>query len=145
MDPQQPSESPEPNPPQQPAPQQPPPGHTPAPGQAPAPGQPQGPPLLTKAVGSMICGMLSIPACCGFGIPALILGGVAIWLGVWVQKNFRGSTASEFANLWAWFGIILGSIGIVLGIIALIMIVLGSFGAAMEEFSGGSSGGAYQR
>lgn len=82
---------------------------------------PPGPPLLTKAMASAFCGVASIPTCFCFGLPSIVLGAIAIVLGMWVRKNYRGTTASEAANVASWVGTIAGSIGIVLGIIAVIM------------------------
>lgn len=59
------------------------------------------------------------------GFPSLILGGVAIWLGVWVKKSFSGNTASEVANLYAWAGIITGAIGVILGAVMTFIMVSG--------------------
>lgn len=81
-------------------------------------------PVLTKAIGSAICGLLSIPGCFCFGVPSLILGSLAIWLGSLVRKNFRNSTTGEIANVYAWVGIITGIIGVVLGAIALIFVLI---------------------
>jgi hypothetical protein len=93
---------------------------------------PTGPPVLTKAVASMILGVLSLPTCVCFGIPSLALGGLAIWLGVWVQQNYRGTTASEFANLYAWVGIIFWSIGLLLGLIGVVILTVSGAGAFID-------------
>lgn len=74
----------------------------------------------------MICGLLSIPTCFCAGVPSLIFGSAAVWLGLYVQKNFRGSTASEVANIYAWVGVITGVIGIILGFVALLLGLSGS-------------------
>lgn len=73
----------------------------------------------------MIFGFASIPGCLCFAFPSLIFGGLAIWLGIWVVANYRGTTASEFANLYAWVGIIFGSPGIMLGLIGAVMMIAG--------------------
>lgn len=93
---------------------------------------PAGPPVLTKAYGSLVCGMLSLPSCFCFAVPSLILGGLAIWLGVWVKRNYRGNTASEIANLLAVFGIVFGSIGVLLGVIGVGMMIIGGLGALAD-------------
>jgi hypothetical protein len=89
------------------------------PDDTPSPGEQT--PLLTKAVASAACGILSMPSCVCAGVPGIILGAIAIWLGAWVRRNYRGTTASEFANLWSWIGTITGIIGIVLGVIMVII------------------------
>ena len=93
-------------------------------------------PLLTKSVASVACGIASIPTCLCFGIPSLLLGATAIWLGLYVRKNFRDSTASEVANLYAWIGIISGSIGVVLGAICFILLLFGSGASLFQEATG---------
>lgn len=102
---------------------------TPAPPDRPPSGAPgatgTSTPILTKAVASVILGVLSLPSCFCFAFPSLLLGGAAIWLGVWVLKNYRGNTASELANLWAWMGIITGTIGMILGLVGSILLLTG--------------------
>jgi hypothetical protein len=98
----------------------------------PSPPMNQGPPVLTKAVLSMILGFLSLPSCFCFAVPSLILGGAAIWLGVWVRQNYRGTTASEFANLYAWIDIILGSIGLLFGLIGVALMIIGGTASIVD-------------
>lgn len=88
-------------------------------------------PVLTKAVLSLIFGFLSIPSCFCFAVPSFIFGGLAIWLGIWVLQNFRGTTASEFANLYAWAGIILGSLGVMMGLFGIGMMLMGGAASIM--------------
>lgn len=105
---------------------------------------PPGPPLLTKAIASAFCGVVSIPTCFCFGLPSIVLGAIAIVLGVWVRKHYRGNTASEAANVASWVGTIAGGIGIVLGVIAVIMWLLGGAGIGLgilDEASRNSSRG----
>ena len=80
------------------------------------------------AIGSMVCGILSIVLCCGRWI-SWILSVVAIVLGaVSISKGRRGRGM-------AMAGIITGAVGIVLSI--LILIVAGIMGAAgdLAEYS----------
>ena len=93
------------------------------------------PPVLTKAVASAICGVLSIPMCFCTGIPSILLGVVAILLGYWVRKNYRNNTASEAANVGSWIGTIAGSIGIVLGIIAVLIWLIFGASVGLHTFS----------
>lgn len=90
------------------------------------------PPVLSKAVASATCGILSIPSCFCTGIPSILLGVTAIMLGYWVRKNFRDTTASEAANVGSWIGTISGSIGIVLGIIAVIIWLVSGAGIGLS-------------
>ena len=93
----------------------------------------QAEPLQTQggsglAIGSMVCGILSIVFCCGSWI-SWILSVVAIVLGaVSISKGRRGKGM-------AMAGIITGAVGIVLSI--LILIVAGIMGAAgdLAEYS----------
>lgn len=93
----------------------------------------QAEPLQTQggsglAIGSMVCGILSIVLCCGSWI-SWILSVVAIVLGaVSISKGRRGKGM-------AMAGIITGAVGIVLSI--LILIVAGIMGAAgdLAEYS----------
>lgn len=87
-------------------------------------------PVLTKAIGSLVCGGASMLLCL-FGVPSILLGGAAVWLGMWVRKNFSGSTASEAANLYAWIGIITGGIGVILGVLVTIFTILGLVGGSV--------------
>lgn len=106
---------------------------------SPSPSQPNNPeadrpkPLLTKALGSLLCGLASIPTCFCAGFPSLILGALALWLGLYVKKNFRGSTASEIANIYAWLGMITGVIGILLGLIVVLGMLTGGAVSVLEE------------
>lgn len=93
-------------------------------------------PIFTKALGSLLCGLLSMPTCFCFGAPSIALGALAIWLGIYVKKNFRGNTASELANLYALVGIITGGIGILLGVISLIFVL---FFGGLSALSGAAS------
>lgn len=87
-------------------------------------GAPSGPPVMTKAAASFFCGMFSMVLCWCGGVPSILLGGVAIWLGIWVRKNYRGNTASEMANVLSWVGTIVGGIGIILGLISVLFWLL---------------------
>lgn len=101
---------------------------------------PPGPPLLTKAIGSAFSGITSICVCSCFGVPSILLGALAIFLGIWVRKNYRGTTASEAANVASWIGTIAGSIGIVLGIVSAIAWLLGGGAAVLDVLSQASRG-----
>ncbi len=96
----------------------------------------QGPPVMTKAFASTVCGMLSLPLCFCLGLPSMILGGAAIYLGIWVRKHYRGNTASEVANLWGLIGIIAGSIGLVLGAISLVFWIFTGIATVVEAMKG---------
>lgn len=98
-------------------------------------GAPPGPPILSKAVASMLLGYLSIPACFCFGVPSLIFGGLAIGLGIWVQKHYTGNTASEFANVGSWMGMIAGGIGLLLGLIMTGMLLFGTGVSVLDAIS----------
>jgi hypothetical protein len=104
-------------------------------GQPTPPAAPPGPPILSKAVASMILGYLSVVLCACLGFPSILLGGTAIWLGVWVQRNYTGNTASEFANVGSWMGMIVGGIGVVLGIISSFMWLFGIAGPIVVELT----------
>lgn len=79
--------------------------------------------LITKAVASGVCGLASLPTCFCGGIPAIVLGAVAIWLSIWVRQNYRNNTMTEMTSLWTWVGTIAGTVGIILGIAALTLYV----------------------
>lgn len=96
------------------------------------PGAPSGPPILSKAVASMIMGWASIVLCPCLGLPSVILGGGAILLGLWVQRHYSGNTASEFANVGSWMGMITGGLGILLGIVSSLMWLFGVAGSILE-------------
>lgn len=90
-------------------------------------------PLLMKSLVSFFCGLASIPACFCAGFPSLVLGALALWLGIYVKKNFRGSTASEIANIYAWLGMICGVIGIILGLIIVLGMLTGGAVSVLDQ------------
>lgn len=79
--------------------------------------------LITKAVASGVCGLASLPTCFCAGVPAIVLGAVAIWLSIWVRQNYRDKSMTEMTSLWTWVGTIAGTVGIILGITALTLYV----------------------
>lgn len=72
-----------------------------------------------KAVASLVCGIFSLLLCCCYGVPAIILGVIAIILAVFAKKDNMG----QFPGM-AIAGLILGIIGIVMGVIYLLVFVL---------------------
>lgn len=96
---------------------------------------PQGPPILSKAVASSILAYLSVATCVCLGFPSVLMGGAAIALGIWVQKHYTGNTASEFANVLSWMGMIVGGIGVVLGVISSFMWLFGIAGPIVVELT----------
>lgn len=98
------------------------------------------PPLLTKAVASAFCGVASIPTCFCFGLPSIVLGVTAILLGRWVRKHYRGTTASEAANVASWIGTIAGVIGIMLGLISVLIWMITGAGISLDAMTSHSRG-----
>lgn len=81
---------------------------------------------LPNATVSLILGILSIPACCGYGITGLILGIVAIVLGNKDARLYMANpemyTVASYNNSKA--GKICGIIGVVLGSLYVLIIIL---------------------
>ena len=95
------------------------------------PGQPGGyaqPKTNTKALWSMILGIVGL-VCCGLftGIPALILGNMA-------KKEIEGSAGAQTGAGMAKAGVILGIIAIVLSVVSGILLATGVF--SMDAYSG---------
>ncbi|MFF9848358.1 DUF4190 domain-containing protein [Streptomyces litmocidini] len=89
------------------------------PGYGPSGGQPQNNGMGTA---SMVLGILAVAlAFCSYGVLGLILGGVALPLGIVGRKRFLRGEASNKGQAVA--GITLGSIGIALGIAGIALIV----------------------
>lgn len=84
------------------------------------------------AIASLIVGILSIPACFGYGL-GLVMGIVAIVLGVLARKKVKLGQAGQGGL--ALGGIITGIVGVVLGAIFLAMVVFafGMFGSAISD------------
>ena len=79
-----------------------------------------------KAVASMICGICALLLCCCYGVPAIILGIVAIVLAILAKKDNMG----QFPGM-AVAGLIMGIIGIVMGVIYIVILILAVMGEGM--------------
>lgn len=72
-----------------------------------------------KAVASLVCGIFSLLLCCCYGVPAIILGIIAIVLAVLSKKDNMGQMPGM-----AVAGLVLGIIGIVMGVIYILVLIL---------------------
>jgi hypothetical protein len=88
----------------------------------PPPPQPawQGPKFSGMAIASMVCGILSI-TCTGF--LGIVLGPIALGLGLTGRKAIAGSNGWKKGDGMAIAGIVTGVIGIVLSIVYLIFLI----------------------
>lgn len=92
------------------------------------PGQEPAKEVNGMAIGSLVCGIISIISCCA-GIAALIFGIVAIVLGAKSRKNSDGSNSGVALG-----GLICGIIGVVIGIFTILasMLLQAGFNAVGE-------------
>ncbi len=88
----------------------------------PPPSQPawQGPKFSGMAIASMVCGILSI-TCTGF--LGIVLGPIALGLGLTGRKAIAGSNGWKKGDGMAIAGIVTGVIGIILSIVYLIFLI----------------------
>lgn len=73
-----------------------------------------------KAIASLVCGIFSLLLCCCYGIPAIILGVIAIVMAVLSKKDNMG----QFPGI-AIAGLVCGIIGIVFGIGYIVVWLIG--------------------
>lgn len=102
-----------------PPPSQPPPPYAPTAYQPPPPGFDGAPAGNSgKAIASMVCGIIGLPfSCCCFPV-GLILGGVALVLGIIGRREIAASGGVKGGGGMALAGLILGGVCIGLGVIA---------------------------
>jgi len=74
----------------------------------------------SKAIASMVLGICALPGCFVYGIPALVLGVLAVGLGYSALKEVRDGKVSTTARAQAMTGIICGGIATGLVVVAII-------------------------
>jgi hypothetical protein len=75
------------------------------------------------AVASLVLGILSIPGCALYGVPSLILGGLAIIFAMKATKQVRAGLVPASARGMAVGGQVCGIIGVSLGGLYLLFLV----------------------
>ena len=73
-----------------------------------------------KAIASMVCGIVALPACMFYGIPSLVLGIVAWVLGVQARREVREGTTHPSSASMAKAGIICGAIAAGLSLLGML-------------------------
>ncbi|MCH5280494.1 MAG: hypothetical protein J1E61_03425 [Lachnospiraceae bacterium] len=74
----------------------------------------------TKAVVSLILGILSILTCCCYGVVSIVLGIIAIVLAVLAKKDNMGKMPGMAIG-----GLICGIIGLVMGVLFIVFMIYG--------------------
>jgi len=82
-------------------------------------------PTSGKAVAALVLGIGSVPACVLAGVPAMVIGGLAIALGIAANREARypGRVAPGASGMAA-TGIVLGGLGLLCGALFLLGLVL---------------------
>lgn len=78
----------------------------------------------SKAIASMVLGICALPGCFVYGIPALVLGVLAVGLGYSALNDIREGKVSQSARSQAMTGIICGGIATGLVVVAIIGFVI---------------------
>ena len=83
----------------------------------------------TKAIISLVLGIISILVCCCYGVVSIILGIAAIVLAVLAKKDNMGKMPGMALG-----GLICGIIGLLLGLTFLVFMGIGIAGGALDEY-----------
>jgi hypothetical protein len=75
------------------------------------------------AIGALICGILACVLWLCYGIPGLVLGPVAFFLGLTARRRIRASGGMLSGDGMALAGMILGPVGFGLGILVVLFYV----------------------
>jgi hypothetical protein len=90
-------------------------------------------PTSGKAIGSMVCGILSIPCLCVYIVPGFILAIVAIALAASAKKDapIKNKGMATAGKVCGWISIIL----VILLVIAVVAVVVLGVGASYMDYS----------
>ena len=83
----------------------------------------------TKAIISLVLGIISILVCCCYGVVSVILGIAAIVLAVLAKKDNMGKMPGMALG-----GLICGIIGLLLGLTVLVFWIIGIAGGALDGY-----------
>ena len=83
----------------------------------------------TKAIISLILGIISILICCCYGVGSIILGIAAIILAIFAKKDNMGKMPGA-----ALAGLICGIIGLLLGLTFLVFMVIGIADSTLDGY-----------